>query len=245
MGLAPKIRFGLMFVVHQVFVLWVVVVSIPILTASALNLLRVFGWQHARSAYSWVLNGTPYFPAHIALALLLGWLLARSLQDRSMLWVWLLPSLTMAYALVAIPTLTPQLVLSGFQAGFGQSPWFHYFGRGCQLGNYCIDQTSFTRPFYASLAYSLAALIALKAFTRSRRNAIVQYWMVLIVGIIFLVAAIYDSVQSIRLAGWRWQYLSIEGTPAAMGIYLILLAFSTPDEPVGNAVAANQPALPS
>lgn len=234
-----------MFVAHQVIVLWVVVVSTPILTASALNFMHLFGWQNVRSAYSWVLIGTPYFPGHIALGLLLGWLLARSLQDRSMLWVWLFPSFAMGYALVAVPTLTPRLVMSGFQAGVVQSRWSHYFGWGCQLGNYCLDQTTFTRPFYVSLAYSLAALIAVKTFTRSRVSAIVQYWMVLIVGITFLVAAVYDSVQSARLAGWNWQYLSFEGTVAAMGIYLILLALITRDIPVGEAIASNQTVLPS
>jgi hypothetical protein len=240
MGLAPKTRFGLMFVVHQVIVLWVVVVSAPILTASVLNFMHLFGWQHVRSANSWVLIGTPFFPAHIVLGLSLGWLLARSLHERSMLWVWLFPSFAMIYALVAIPTLTPRSVMSGYYAGVAQSRWSHYFGWGCQLGNYCLDQTSFTSPFYASLAYSLAALIALKTFAPSRRSAIVRYWMVLIVGVIFLVAAIYDTFQSVRLGGWYWQYLSIEGTVAAMGIYLMLLAISTPDESLGDLAVTNQ-----
>jgi hypothetical protein len=151
MRLASQTKFGLMFVAHQVIVLWVVILSAPILTASFLNFTRLFGWKHVRSAYSWILNGTPYFPAHIALGLLLGWLLARSLRDRSMLWVWTLPTFAMGYALAAVPTLAPRLVLSGFQAGVGQSRWFHYFGSGCHLGNYCLDQTSFTRPFLASL----------------------------------------------------------------------------------------------
>jgi hypothetical protein len=234
-----------MFVVHQVIVLWVVVVSTPILTASALNFMHLFGWQRVRSAYYWVLIGTPYFPAHIALGLVLGWLFARSLRDRAMLWVWLFPSFAMGYALVAIPTLTPRLVMSGFQAGVVQSRWSHYFGWGCQLGDYCLDQTSFTRPFYASLAYSLAALVALKTLTRSRRSAIIQYWMVLITGILFLVAATYDSFQSVRPTGWHWQYLSFEGTVAAMGIYLILLAVSTSGQSLDDTVAANQTAANS
>ncbi len=245
MELGSKTRFGLMFVVHQVIVSWVVVVSAPILTASVLNFMHLFGWQHVRSVYSWVLIGTPFFPAHVVLGLLLGSLLARSLHERSMLWVWLFPSVAMIYALIAIPTLTPRLVMSGSYAGVVQSRWSHYFGWGCQLGNYCLDQTSFTRPFYASLAYSLAAFVALKTFAWSRRSALVQYWMVLIVGVIFLVAAIYDTFQSVRLAGWYWQYLPIEGTVAAMGIYLILLALSARDEPVGEAIASNQAALPS
>jgi hypothetical protein len=243
MRLAPKTRFGLMFVVHQVIALWVVAVSAPILTASVFNFMHLFGWQHVRSAYSWVLIGTPFFPAHVILGLSLGWLLARSLQERSMLWVWLFPSFAMIYALIAIPTLTPRLVMSGFYAGVVQSRWSHYFGWGCQLGNYCLDQTSFTRPFYASLAYSLAALIAMKTSTPSRRSAVVHYWIVLTVGVIFLVAAIYDTFQSVRLGGWYWQYLPIEGTLAAMGAYLILLALSAPDESVGETAGPNHTAF--
>ena len=231
--LAPRTKFGLMFVMHQVIVLWVIIVSAGILTASALNFMHLFGWQHVSSAYHWILNGTPYFPAHVALGLALGWLLARTLRDRTMLWVWVLPSVLMGYALAAIPTLTPRFVLSGFQAGIGQSPWIHYFGRGCQLGNYCLDQNSFTRPFYASLAYSLGALIALKYFAGTHRAPRTQYWLLLIAGMLFLLAAIYDAVQSVRV-GWHWQYLPLEGTPAAMGLYLILLAYSTRDKPAGN-----------
>ena len=120
-----------------------------ILTASALNFLKLLGWRHPKPVYTWLLSGNNLFPCQVALALLLGWILGRALQDRSMLWVWLLPSLGMAYALLNIPTLVPRLVKPEFQAGIGQSRLFHYFGSGCQLGNYCIDQTSFTRPFYA------------------------------------------------------------------------------------------------
>jgi hypothetical protein len=239
-----RTRFGMMFIAHQVIVLWVVIVSAGILTASAVNFLHLFGWQHPINTYRWILNGTPYFPAHVLLGLLLGWLLARSLEDRTMIWVWVLPSALMVYALVAIPTLAPRFVLPGFQAGVGQTPWVHYFGRNCQLGNYCIDQTSFTRPFYVSIAYSVAALIALKTLKQSRRSAIIQYWMVLIVGILFVVAVIYDSVQSFRLGGWHWQYLQYEGTPAAMGMYLILLAFGIPRKPAGNEVIADHAASP-
>ena len=92
MGDAPKAKFGLMFVVHQVIVLWVVIVSAGILAASALNFLRLLGWRHPRPAYTWLLSGNNFFPCQVALALLLGWILGRALQDRSMLWVWLLPS---------------------------------------------------------------------------------------------------------------------------------------------------------
>jgi|HubBroStandDraft_6_1064221.scaffolds.fasta_scaffold187656_3 hypothetical protein len=222
---APKAKFGLMFLVHQVIVLWVVMVSAGILAASALNFLKLFGWRHPKLVYAWLLSGNNFYPCQVALALLLGWILGRALQDRSMVWVWLLPSLGMAYALLNVPTLVPRLVKPEFQAGIGQSRLFHYFGSGCQLGNYCIDQSSITRPFYASLAYSLAAWVALGTFKRWRQNRTFEFLVPLLVGILFLIATIYDFIQSLYIGGWRWEYLYFVGTPIAMWLYLILLAY--------------------
>ena len=237
MGFVSNTRPALMFVVHQVIVLWVVAVSAPILTASSINFLRLFGWQDARGAYDWILKANPYFPAHIALALLLGWMLGRSLLDRSMLWVWVFPTLLLGYALIAIPTLIPRIVPSAFQAGIGQSRLAHYFGWGCQYGDYCLDQSSFTRPFYASIAYSLTSLIAIKTWSRARRGASIQFLMLLVVGTLFLIAAVCDLVQSVRIGGWRWAYLPLEGTVAGMGMYLMLLAFGTQEKNQSSAVS--------
>ena len=130
MSALSKTRFGLMFVIHWVIALWVVMASAQILTASACNLLRLFGWQQYRGAYAWVLSGNPYFPVHIALALLLGWLLARSLRDLSMMWVWVLPSILLGYAFVAIPTLNPSVVPFESQAGNGKSRLYSLFRMG-------------------------------------------------------------------------------------------------------------------
>ena len=210
-----------MFVVHQVIALWVVIVSAQVLTASACNLFRLFGWQQYRSAYTWLLSGNPYFPVHIALALLLGWLLARSLRDWSMVWVWVLPSIAMGYAFLAISTLTPSVVPFALQAGNGQSRFYHYFGWGCQFVNHCVDQSRFTRPFYASLAYSLGALLALKIPTRPRASR-VEFWGALSVGLVFVVAALYDSANSLKY-GWNWMVLAVEATPGGMGAYLCSL----------------------
>jgi hypothetical protein len=151
-------KFGLIFIMHRVIALWVVIESASVLAASIFNVLQLFGSLHARTAYHWLFGGNLYFPAHAALALLLGWLLGRCLQDPSMIWVWTFPTLLLGYALAVIPTAIPQLVTPAFQAGVGQSRWVHYFGWGCHLGNYCLDQSSFTRPFYAGVAYSPGSL---------------------------------------------------------------------------------------
>jgi hypothetical protein len=153
-----------MFAMHQVIVFWVVIASAGILAASIFNVLQLFGWLNAKASFNWLFHGIDYFPAFTMLALALGWLLGRSLRDPSMFWVWTFPTLLLVHALVEIPTITPQLVSPAFQAGVGQSRFFHYFGWGCRLGNYCLDQSCFTRPFYAGVAYSLAALAAMKTF---------------------------------------------------------------------------------
>lgn len=222
-----KTRFGLMFAVHQVVALWVVIVSTQVLTASACNVLGLFGWQNYRTVYTWILSGNPYFPAHVGLGLLLGWLLARSLRDPSMQWVWVLTSILLSYALVAIPTLTPGIIPFESQAGKGQSRLYHYFGWGCQFTNHCVDQSMFTRPFYATLAYSLGAFLALRT-TKSSASK-VQFLMLLVTGVAFAAGAIYDSINSLRY-GWNWMILVVEATPIGMGVYLILLAFGNRPE---------------
>jgi hypothetical protein len=224
MSTISRTRFGLMFVVYQVIASWAVIASVPTLTASAVNVLRLFGWRNYRSAYTWLISGNPYFPIHIVLGLLLGWLLARSLRDRSMLWVWLLPSILLGYAFVAIPTLTPSHIPFELQAGNGQSRLYHYFGWGCQFVNGCVDQSAFTRPFYASVAYSIGAWLALKTSMHFRCSRI-QFWMLLGTGIVFLVATILDSVNWLK-NGWNWMVFVHEATPGSMGLFLMLLAFS-------------------
>jgi hypothetical protein len=106
-----------------------------------------------------ILTETPYFPAQIALGFWSGWFLGKRFRHRSMTYVWVLPLLVLGYAMVAIPTLSPEFtsVLT-----HQQSPFSHYFGWGCQPKNGCIDQLVTTMPFYAAASYSLGALLALK-----------------------------------------------------------------------------------
>jgi hypothetical protein len=213
-----------MFAIHQVIVLWVIVLSAPIIAAQVFNLLRLLGWQRAGSAYHWLVSGNPYFPASVVIALLLGWLLGRSFRDPSMQWIWVVPSAVMLYVLTSIPTLIPNLVRPEFQARVGQSPFLHYFGWNCGLGNYCLDQTSITRPFYTSVAYSLAAMLALKTTRNRSGNTAIHRLTVVLVGALFVMAAVYDCILSVSIGGWNWMYLSVSGVPTAMGLFLILLA---------------------
>lgn len=221
-----KTKLGLIFVVHQVIAVWVTLRSAPILTASAFNLLRLFGGRnrYPTSLYLWVLVGTPYFPVQIFLGAMLGWLLGRHLRQREMLWVWILPLAFLCYAFVTIPTLTPAITPPEFQAGIGQSRLAHYFGWGCQPVNHCTDQEAITSPFYATAAYSIAAFLAQSLTNGSRPKTLAQRSILIGSGVIFIVATIYDFARSLQF-GWKWMLLPVAAVPAAMGAYLILLAF--------------------
>ena len=128
------------------------------------------------SQTQWLLYGTPYFPAHVAIALFLGWVLGGTLRARSMLWVWVLPLLTLFSAIASFPRslARPSVSLLQFIVLY---PFEHvmplmnpntdfafrlryYFGWG--HGFQPVDQVLATVPFYSAAAYSLGALLARK-----------------------------------------------------------------------------------
>jgi hypothetical protein len=230
LGEESKARFGAIFLIHQIIAIWVTIRSAPILTASAVNLLRLFGFHITRADYYLILVGTPYFPVQIGEGLILGWILGRYLRHRSMLWVWVLPSIYLCYAIIAIPTLNPDVTPPALQAGVGQSRLAHYFGWGCQPTNQCFDQELVTSPAYAAAAYSLAAFAAGKLTEADMPATLAQFSFVLIVGTVFLAGTVYDFYNSARI-GWSLRLVPVEATPAAMGAYLILLAFTLRNPP--------------
>jgi hypothetical protein len=219
-------KFGLSFIVHQVLALWVVTISAPVVSAPVFNMLRMAGWTGASGAYKWTTQGNPWFPADACLALILGWVLCGFLRNRSMLWIWVLPTLALAYALAAVPTGTPRIVPAAFQAGIGQSRFVHYFGRGCAVGNYCLDQSTFTRPFLIGICYSLGALLVLKTPLHFNRRSNAYPWIGVTAGALILAATSEDLILAARLAGWHWSYLILAGVPAATGGFLVLLSMA-------------------
>jgi hypothetical protein len=126
------------------------------------------------SQTQWLLYATPYFPAHVAIALLLGWVLGGTLRARSMLWVWVLPLLTLFSVITSFPrslaqppvSLLQLIVLYPFQHVMplvNPSTEFafrlrYYFGWGRRFQP--VDQVLATVPFYSAAAYSLGALLA-------------------------------------------------------------------------------------
>jgi len=129
----------------------------------------VAGWKSSKNFVHWVLTENPFYPVQIVAGLYFGWLLGRRLQHRSMLWIWVLPLAILAYAFATTPILSPWA--SVFErANAVQARLSYYFGRGCQARARCLNQLLITMPFYASVAYSLGALLARNAYTKARQN---------------------------------------------------------------------------
>jgi len=217
--------FAVKFVMHQFIGVWGVGLSVSNVTALPFAVLRLFGKTYSMEYFRWLLNGRPYFPIQISLGILLGWVFGRHLWHRSMVWVWVLPLVYLSYAFVAIPTLTPNLVPPEFQAGIGESRFWHYFGWGCGPWNHCIDQTAFTLPFYMAAAYSIGALIACTASRRAHIDARLEAGAILILGIWFFLAALRDFYFSVSTQ-WHWMILPYESVSAGIGAILILLALA-------------------
>lgn len=97
-----------------------------------------------------LLIGIPYFPVQITLALSVGFLLDFWLLQRSAAWVWVVPLAVLAasFWLSALPL--PARIAE-------------YFGWGCRPELRCFVQSGITAPFYASAAYSIGALVALRS----------------------------------------------------------------------------------
>jgi hypothetical protein len=160
----PRVKDVFVFVGHEFMATLGVGISAAFVTDFSFATLRPLG-SRLFSSYnaSWLVTELPYFPMQIILGLWLGWSFRRRFQHHSMLWVWVLPFLILCYAVIAGPIimLHPDSIIA--QAGGGFSPLSHYFGRGCDPRDLCLDQLMFTMPFYASVAYALGALLARNA----------------------------------------------------------------------------------
>jgi hypothetical protein len=86
-----------------------------------------------------------------------------------MLWIWVFPLAILAYGFAAGPVLNPfHIVLPRLESV--QARLSFYFGWGCQPQAHCLDQLLITMPFYASVAYSLGALLARNTSTTTQQN---------------------------------------------------------------------------
>ena len=150
---------GLVFLMHQVIgtegVIWLTTLSAFLLKSSVRQVNEAWANSALMRGLHLILTNTPFFPIQIAFGAYLGWKLYRRWQHIAMFWVWILPGVVLAYAVIVIPTFSPWSYTSA-----DTGPLTHYFGWGCQADNRCYDQLTFTEPFYTSVAYSFGALCA-------------------------------------------------------------------------------------
>jgi len=157
----PRARAVLTFLMHQAISTAGIALLVKYLAASSLQMVRAMPWQYPEHAWYQIFAYRPYFPVQIVMGLSFGWLLARRLGHRTMMWVWILPALVLGYAVIAVQTFTPDITSVLLWSGTSQSWLTHYFGSGCQMKQRCFDQVLVTQPFYTAAAYAIGARLAL------------------------------------------------------------------------------------
>ena len=162
-----RIKSLLLFVFHQVVGTW----GIAFLAAFGLFelfdvLTAISPWKPSMHVGHWVLTENPFYPVQIFAGLYFGRLLGRHFQHKCMLWIWIVPSAILAYAFVTTNLNSSVL----FHHDSIQARLSFYFGWGCKPREHCIVQLVTTMPFYASVAYSVGALVARKRQMKALKN---------------------------------------------------------------------------
>jgi len=132
-------------------------------------LAAISPWKPSMRFVHWILTENPFYPVQIVAGLYFGWMLGRRLQHRSMLWIWVLPLAILCYWFAALHLPGESASIFARHATV-QDRLSFYFGWGCQPRAHCIVQLMITMPFYASVAYSLGALVARKTQTKALAN---------------------------------------------------------------------------
>lgn len=154
---SSKVEAVLVFLMHQVIATVIVFFTGTVVIWIVADIPRLIG---IRVHQSFVTSAThpPYFPAQVLWAFFLGWSLSGFLRHRTMLWVWILPSLVLGWLFIHFPD-CPVLV-SRNACIDSPSAYTHFFGPNCIPARSCLYQLYFTLPFLAAVAYSLGALLA-------------------------------------------------------------------------------------
>jgi hypothetical protein len=103
----------------------------------------------------------PYFPLQIIVGFTVGYVRSKRHRTAISLWVWTVPLLLLA------------VHFASFNPGVFGNPWMsrinHFFGSACRPPA-CFDQTSYTSPFYASIAYVIGVLTSMKMQPTSKNE---------------------------------------------------------------------------
>lgn len=153
----PKVTGVLVFLMHQFIATGILFFTGTMAVWAAADLPRIIGIGIHQSFIRSVTR-PPYFPAQILWAFFLGWSLSGFLRHRTMLWVWVIPSLVLGWLFIGFPNCPVPL----FRNACLDSPSAYslFFGGNCTPGGSCLYQLYFTYPFLAATAYSVGALLA-------------------------------------------------------------------------------------
>jgi hypothetical protein len=223
---------ALIFALHQFIGMYGIPYTAPLVLGLVFKFLFAFGHNYPRRTFYSIVE-LPYFPVQIVFALILGWLLGRALRHRSMVWIWVLPLAILCYSVATARVLLPTSVFAS--PGVGQSRFSHYFGRGCQPADRCLDQLLITMPFYSSLAYSLGAVLARKTLGYACPQSQKHFRAVTSAGLVVFAALVIDLAISIQQSGWHTGYLLIAATPAGLGALLLYVGSTIRRQPISSA----------
>jgi len=159
-GLSP-IKWVLTFAAHQLVGTWGMAFFAAFALGSLVDLIPdSLAWKPFMRFFHWILTENPFYPVQIIAGLYAGWRLGLRYQHKSMFWVWLMPLALLLYAVLTGFVLIPELSSILARPLTFRDRISHYFGWGCQPRAHCLDQLIITMPFYASVSYSLGALLA-------------------------------------------------------------------------------------
>jgi len=212
------------FGVHQFVGVYGIPFTAPLVFSLGFKLLYLLGYAYSKRNFYSVVSETPYFPVQIVFAVIIGWLLGRSLPHKSVLWVWVIPLAVMCYVFFTahMPLAEEQSIF--VRHGFVQSRLSHFFGWGCRPAARCFDQVLFTLPFYSSLAYSVGALSGRTTVRSIPVSSQKLSLAVMLMGITILFAIAVDLIVSVHQTGWQRTYWLILATPVGLGAYLLHVA---------------------
>src|SRR5258708_7185591 len=99
----PWARVPVGFLIHQFLATWGLFIAVPMVFAFILEAGLRFGLRIYMNQIDWVLYGTPFFPLHVIMGLIVGWVLGGTLREKSMLWVWVLPFVSLCTSHLGFP----------------------------------------------------------------------------------------------------------------------------------------------
>jgi hypothetical protein len=194
----PWLRFPAAFLIHQFLSTWGLFIAVPWVLIFFLELGLHFGLRVYMAQIEWVLYGTPLLPLHVVLALMTGWVLGGTLRERSMLWVWVLPFVSLCTSHMGFPLL-----------GRGDSADYTFLAYSGKLvyawgrfGLHSLGEIIRLCLLYTAVAYSLGALLAFRAvraptFFENVRQ-LRKMRLILLVGLPWFCLRFLLSWQSVR-----------------------------------------------